>query len=139
MKRTLLGLSALVIALSVNAQSAPSCDKRLQDLSAAEMAARGAYLANNATKSLPLMDAAAKSFDDFADHCALGPMAYAGVLVYGRLSLLHRARGSASEAATAAAAAAKYAELLRKRKVDWAEIEDLVRSADLKQRAAADR
>lgn len=135
MKRIILGIAAIGIALSATAQNNSTCDSMLQALSDAEMKARTAYLADNTSKPLQLMTIAAKSFDNFASRCGLGPMAYLGVLVHGRLSMLYRDQGKRSEADVAATSASKYAEALHKRKVEWSEIERIVREADIKQRA----
>ena len=136
MKRIILGIASICIALSTSAQGTSTCDSLLQAAGDAEMKARTAYLAGHTSKSLPLMARAAESFDDFVRRCGLGPMAYAGVLIHGRLSQLYLKQGNRSAADATAASAFKYAEALRKRKVDWPEIEIIVRDADLKQQAA---
>ena len=136
MKQITLGIASICIAVSASAQNAEVCDRMLRELSDTEMKARNSYLATDISHSSQLMAVAAKSFDNYAYRCGLGPMAYVGVLVHGRLSLIYRRQDMRSQADAAAASASKYAEILRKRKVEWPEVENIVRDADLKQRAA---
>lgn len=139
MKKLILGTAALCITIVVAAHNNSSCEAQLQNLSANEMKARESYLGNARGNSLQLMADAAKSFETFANSCDLGPMAYAGVLIHGRLSLLQRAAGKSAQADIAAASAVGYAEVLRKRKVEWPEVEHMVREADRKQQSTTNK
>ena len=139
MKQIALFIASICAAFSATAQSASVCDSMLREASDAEMTARSSYLARDTSHASQLMKAAATSFDKYAGSCGLGPMAYVGVLIHARLSLLYRGQGNPSGAESAAASAGKYAEILRKRRIEWPEIENIVRDADLKQRAAANK
>ena len=139
MRKLIIGTAVLCITIVATARDNPSCETLLQNLSATEMKARESYLGNTKGDSLQLMADAAKSFDTYANSCNLGPMAYAGVLIHGRSSLLQRVTGKSTQADIAAARAVGYAKLLRKRKVAWPEVEHMVLEADRKQRSASSK
>ncbi len=136
-KKFIIGTAALCMTIVAEARDNSSCEALLQTLSDTEMKARKSYLGEAKGDPSQLMADAAKSFDTFVHSCDLGPMAYAGVLIHGRLSLLQRAAGKIVQADIAAASAVGYAEALRKHKIAWPEVEHMVREADRKQRSKA--
>jgi hypothetical protein len=123
------------VASACAAPDQVQCDSMLKTLSAQEMTARRDYFQAPTSTSAKSMQVAADSFESYALRCGLGPMRFLGLLIHGRLAVLHRRAGNLPGALAAEELAIGYASRRTDVKQTWAQVETIIEQTDVKQRA----